>query len=98
MPVLKELSIAGPVLFLLLLLSDALIGPAATQSLTNRRAWIGAEQVPAERWLFKDSIATCVSWEGTYPFRAEPGMAKTAAVRVRDVFAQFVPGQRSRQG
>lgn len=100
MPVLKELAIAVPVLFLLLLLSDALFGSADTQaeSLTSNRTWIGAESVPAERFLFNGSIVTSPSWQGAYPVRAAFRARKSPALRIRGVFAQFVPGDPSRQG
>ena len=98
MGVLKDLAIAGPVLALLLLLSNAFLGPDATDrpSLTNNRAWIGAELVPAERWLAKDSIPMGACWRGGYAAPAERRDARTAAGRVRDVFSQFVPGESSR--
>ena len=98
MGVLKDLAIAGPVLALLLLLSNAFLGPDATdrRSLTNDRAWIGAELVPAERWLAKDSITTGASWRGVYAAPAQRWAARTAALRVRDVFSQFVPGASDR--
>jgi hypothetical protein len=99
MPILKELAIAGPVLFLLLFLSDACFGPADTQakSLTGDTAWIGAEVVPPERFLFNGSIVSSPSWQGAYPARTAFRMAKTPAVRIRGVFAQFAP-DRSREG
>jgi hypothetical protein len=100
MPILKELAIAAPVLFLLLLLSEACFGPADTQakSLTGDRAWIAAESVPAERFLFSGSIVTSPSWRGAYPVRTAFRPRKTPASRIRGVFAQFVPGDPSRQG
>ena len=98
MGVLKDLAIAGPVLALLLLLSNAFLGPDATDgpSLTNGRAWIGADLVPAERWLAKDSITTGASWHGAYTAPAQRWVARSAALRVRDVFSQFVPGESNR--
>jgi hypothetical protein len=98
MGVLKDLAIAGPVLALLLLLSNAFLGPDATgrRSLTSGRAWIGAELVPAERWLAKDSITTGASWHGAYAAPVQRWVARTAAVRIRDVFSQFVPGENNR--
>jgi hypothetical protein len=98
MPVLKELAVAGPVLAVLLFLSHTFLGPDAIggQSLTNNRTWIGAEPVPAERWLAKDSIVTGASWQGADAVSAQRWVAKTAAVRVRDVFSQFVATERSR--
>jgi hypothetical protein len=98
MGVLKDIAIAGPVLALLLFLSNAFLGPDATDrpSLTNNRAWIGAELVPAERWLAKDSITTGASWHGEYTAPAQRWVARTAALRVRDVFSQFVPGESDR--
>jgi hypothetical protein len=98
MPILKELAIAGPVLAVLLFLSHTFLGPDAVEgkSLTNDRAWIGAELVPAERWLAKDSIVTGASWQGVSTAPAQHRVAKNAAVRVRDVFSQFVPAERSR--
>ena len=98
MPVLKELAIAGPVLALLLFLSHTFLGPGAadSKSLTNRGAWIGAELVPDERWLVKDSIVTGAAWQGNYAPLAQRRIAKNAAVRVRDVFSQFLPAERSR--
>ena len=100
MGVLKDLAIAGPVLALLLLLSNAFLGPDPTDrpSLTNNRTWIGAELVPAERWLAKDSITTGASWHGATTAPAQRSVAKTAALRVRDVFSQFVPGTSNRAG
>jgi hypothetical protein len=98
MGVLKDLAIAGPVLAVLLLLSNAFLGPDATdrRSLTSGRTWIGAELVPAERWLAKDSITTGASWRGAYAAPAQHWVARTAAVRIRDVFSQFVPGENNR--
>jgi hypothetical protein len=98
MSVLKDLAIAGPVLALLLLLSNAFLGPDATDrpSLTNGRAWIGTELVPAERWLAKDSITTGASWHGATTAPAPRWVARSAALRVRDVFSQFVPGASDR--
>jgi hypothetical protein len=98
MGVLKDLAIAGPVLALLLLLSNAFLGPDATDrpSLTNNRTWIGADLVPAERWLAKDSITTGASWHGAYTTPAPRWIARTAALRVKDVFSQFVPGASDR--
>jgi hypothetical protein len=100
MGVLKDLAIAGPVLALLLLLSNAFLGPNATdrRSLTSGRTWIGAELVPAERWLAKDSITTGASWHGATTAPAQRWVATTAALRVRDVFSQFVPGASNRAG
>jgi hypothetical protein len=93
MRMLKELAIAIPVLFLLFLLTDRFLDPTATRafSLTNRGAWVGAELVPAQRLLFGESIATGTAWRGAYPNEAP-------ALRIRDVFAQFAPVSRSRQG
>lgn len=98
MSVLKDLAIAGPALALLLLLSNAFLGPDATArpSLTSGRAWIGADLVPAERWLAKDSITTGASWHGAYTAPAARWVARTAALRGRDVFSQFVPGASNR--
>jgi len=98
MSILKDLAIAAPVLALLLLLSNAFLGPDATdrQSLTSGRTWIGAGLVPAERWLAKDSITTGASWHGAYTAPAARWVARTAALRVRDVFSQFVPGESDR--
>ena len=100
MRMLKELAIAIPVLFLLLFLADSFVDPATTRaySLTSRKAWVGAELVPAKRFLFAESIATGASWRGAYPNEARSEIAKPPALRIRDVFAQFAPGNRSRQG
>jgi hypothetical protein len=100
MRVLKELAIAIPVLFLLFILTDSFLGPAATQaySLTNSRAWVGAELVPAERLLFEESIVTGASWRGAYAEVVPARLAKAPALRIKDVFAQFMPRDRSRQG
>jgi hypothetical protein len=98
MGVLKDLAIAGPVLALLLFLSNAFLGPDTTdkRSLMNNSAWIGAELVPAERWLAKDSITTGASWRGIHTAPAQRWAARTAALRVKDVFSQFVPGASDR--
>ena len=100
MRMLKELAIALPVLFLLCLLTSNLIDPAATRtgSLTNRKAWVGAELVPAGRLLFDESMTTGASWRGAYPSDPPSKIAKTPALRIKGVFAQFVPGNRSREG
>ena len=100
MGVLKDLAIAGPVLAVLLLLSHAFLGSDAIdrQSLTSGRAWIGADQVPAERWLVKDSITTGASWHGATTAPAQRWVTRNAALRVRDVFSQFVPGESNRAG
>lgn len=100
MRMLKDLAVAGPVLVLLLLLSDVFLGPDAidSQSLTGGRAWawIGADDVPDTRWFVKDSIVTGPSWRGEYPAPAERWLARSAAARVKDAFAQFVPGETGR--
>ena len=100
MRMLKELAIAIPVLFLLFLLTDSFLDPTATRafSLTNRNVWVGVELVPAERLLFDESISTGASWRGAYPNEAPARIAKTSTLRIRDVFAQFASGNRSRQG
>ena len=100
MRMLKELTIALPLLFLLFALTDIFLDPAATRaySLANRKAWVGAELVPAERFLFDEPIATGASWRGAYPNEAPAEIARTPALRIKDVFAQFAPGNRSRQG
>jgi hypothetical protein len=100
MRMLKELAIAIPVLFLLFLLTDSFLDPTATRaySRTNRNAWVGAELVPAERLLFDESIATGASWRGAYPNEAPAKTVKTPTLRIRDVFAQFAPVNRSRRG
>jgi hypothetical protein len=102
MRILKDLAVAGPVLVLLLLLSDAFLGPDTIdrQSLAGGRAWswIGADEVPDTRWFVKDSIVTGPSWRGEYPAPAERWSARSAAARVKDAFAQFVPGENGRTG
>jgi hypothetical protein len=100
MRMLKELAIAIPVLFLLFLLTDSFLDPTATRAYprTDRNAWVGAELVPAERLLFDESIATGAAWRGAYPNQASARVAKTPALRIRGVFAQFGPVNRSRQG
>ena len=100
MRMLKELAIAAPILFLLFFLTDSLVGPAATQpdASAGRNVWVGAELIPAERFLFNEPIVTGASWQGTYPALVRYRAARSAAVRVKDVFAQFVPGDGGRQG
>src|ERR1700761_3538289 len=102
MRMLKDLAVAGPVLVLLLLLSDAFLGPAAIDAppFAGGRAWswIGADDVPDARWFLQDSIVTGPSWRGEYPAPAERSFAMSAAARVKDAFAQFVPGENGRTG
>jgi hypothetical protein len=102
MRILKDLAVAGPLLVLLLLLSDAFLGPAAIdgQQLRGGRAWswIGADDVPDARWLVQDSIVTGPSWRGEYPAPVARWAAISAAARVKDAFAQFVPGENGRTG
>ena len=41
--------------------------------------------------LFDESIATGAAWQGAYPNEAPARIAKTPALRIRGVFAQFGP-------
>ena len=70
----------------------------AKASIAGGSPWIGADQVPAERWLVKDSITTGGSWMGADPNPADRRFARevTPAARVREAFAQFVPGESGR--
>lgn len=102
MPIFKELALAVPALALYLLVSDALFGPAqdahAGRSTAVSGVWIGADSLPAERWLAKDSFVTggsgVAAGRPVDPRRFEPGV--TPHARIRGVFAQFVPGESGR--
>ena len=97
MPILKELALAVTALVMFLFISNAFFGPAESEgikdSTTSGRPWMGAD--PAERWLAKDSITTGGSWMGAQPAPAKRRFS-TPAARIREVFAQFVPGERRR--
>ena len=99
MPILKELALAVTALVMFLFISNAFLGPAESEgikdSTTSGRPWIGTDPVPAERWLAKDSITTGGSWMGAQPAPAKRRFS-TPAARIREVFAQFVPGERRR--
>ena len=66
MPIFREIALAVSALAIFLFLSNAFLGPDERQepSPTSDRPWIGAEFVPAERWLAKETITTGRSWKG----------------------------------
>lgn len=104
MPVLKEFCLAIAAFVAFLYVSHACLGPdesdAIKHSLTSRQSWLDADAVPAERWLAKDSITTAGPfWPGMEQAPSERGFARygSPAARVRQVFAQFVPGERKRE-
>lgn len=103
MPILKEFCLAIAAFVAFLYASHAYLGPdesdAVRYSVTSRQSWLGADAVPAERWLVKDSITTGAFWTGPEPAPAARRFAgyPSPAARVNQVFAQFVPGERRRQ-
>jgi len=103
MPILREFCLAIAAFVAFLYASHAYLGPdesdAVKHSVTSRQSWLGADAVPAERWLAKDSITTGPFWTGTEPAPSERRFASYAspAGRVGQVFAQFVPGERRRE-
>lgn len=98
MTVLRELALSVAALVVFLFVSHALSGPVENERINqsiSASAWIGADPLPAERWLVKDSITTGRPWTGTEPAPAARRFARavTPARRVKEVFAQFVPGE-----
>jgi len=101
MAIWKELALAGPALVLFLFISNALLGPDENERIkdtaTISGSWIGADRIPAGRWLAKYSITTGGPLIDTDPASAKRWGARQVApaARVRKVFAQFVPGENS---
>ena len=100
MPILRELVLAVPLLVLSLLVSAAVFGPGeqAVPSTAVSRDWIGADSLPAARWLAKQSFVTGgPQVVADRPFAAHrPDRDLTPQARIRSVFAQFVPGESGR--
>ncbi len=102
MSVFKEAVLAVPALVLVLLLSDALLGPDAHErsgaSIAVGTSWIGSDPPPSERWLAKESIVTGgpQSAAARSPDSYRLATNITPGARIRGVFAQFVPGVRDR--
>jgi hypothetical protein len=100
MPIFREIALAVSALAIFLFLSNAFLGPDERQepSPTSDRPWIGAEFVPAERWLAKETITTGRSWKGAEPVAMARGFIRelTPHARIKGVFAQFVPSESRR--
>lgn len=95
---LKETAIGLLVLVLLLFVSHSFLGPDESyrQSTIGPTSWLGAVQVPAARFLAKDSITGSVSrfYVVGVSLEQESAGGLTPEARIRTVFAQFVPGVR----
>ena len=100
MPILKELAVAAAALVLFFFINAAFPVPddQGKPSATGDRPWIGAEFVPAERWLVKDLITTGKSWNGADPTPVGRGFGRdlTPHARIKGVFAQFIPSESRR--
>ena len=100
MPILRELVLAVPILVLCLLISAAVFGPDehAMPSSAISSDWIGADALPAARWLATESFVT--GGPRVTADRPSGGHRRdrdvTPQARIRSVFAQFVPGESGR--
>ena len=85
MPILKEFCLAIAAFVAFLYASHACFGPderdAVKYSVTSRQSWLGADAVPAERWLAKDLITTGPFWTGTEPAPSERSIRKLRLAR-----------------
>ena len=100
MPILREVALAVPALIVCLLISDAVFGPdeRAAPPVAVSRTWIGADSLPAARWIAQDSFVTGEPRVATEQPSAEQLREKdvTPQARIKRVFAQFVPGESGR--
>ena len=98
MSLLKETTITVPVLVVLLFVSHVFFGPDETYqpSTIRRTSWLGAVQVPEERFLAKDSFTGRASHADVASASLEQVSSGnlTPQARIRTVFAQFVSGMR----
>lgn len=93
MSVLKETTIAVPVVAALLFVSHIIFGPDESYRGPAITSWLGAVQVPDERFLAKDSFTGGPSGADVVnaPSEDVPIADLTPQARIRTVFAQFVP-------
>jgi hypothetical protein len=102
MPILRELALAVPALVVCLLVSHAVFGPDPDTPVRPSAAvsggWIGADALPAARWLAKDSFVTGGPNAVIDRPSGEPRRERsvTPQARIHGVFAQFVPGESGR--
>jgi len=98
MPILRELVLAIPMLILCLLVSAAVFGPDehALPSVAVSDTWIGADSLPAARWLAKESFASGELRPAAEPALRERRRDIAPQARIRSVFARFVPGESGR--
>ena len=99
MSILKEVAIAVPAMVLLLFVSHTFLGSDESYGpATGPKSWLGGEPIPPERFLAKNSMTGGASRTVAEPSPMEWGLARdlTAEARVRDVFTQFVTGERRR--
>ncbi|WP_298253507.1 hypothetical protein [Bradyrhizobium sp.] len=91
MSTLKETTIAVPVVAALLFVSHIIFGPDESCRLPAITSWLGAVQVPDERFLATDSFTGRASDVVNAPSEDVPAADLTPQARIRTVFAQFVP-------
>jgi len=94
MPDVKEAAIAVQALALFLFVGHAFLGADEGYGRPTGSSWLGAASVPDERFLAKDSMAGSAS--GLLQLERTAAIDLTPQSRIRDVFAQFVPGERRR--
>jgi hypothetical protein len=95
MPEVKEAAIAVQALALFLFVGHAFLGPDEGYGRpAGLNSWLGAASVPDERFLAKGTMAGSAS--GPVQLERTAAMDLTPQARIRDVFAQFVPGERRR--
>ena len=95
MPDVKEVAIAVQALALFLFVGHAFLGPDEGYARsTGPSSWLGGAAVPAERFLAKYPMTGSAS--GPVASERTPGRDLTPQARIRDVFAQFAPGERRR--
>jgi hypothetical protein len=99
MVILKESALAVLALVLFLFVSNLFLGPGENDhikdTVTSNGSWIGADRISADRLLAQYSITNDGPLIGTDPASARRWVARyvAPATRVRQVFAQFVPGE-----
>jgi hypothetical protein len=80
MPVFKELALAAPAMVLFLFVSDVFLGPGENERIkdpiTSVSPRVGADLVPAERWLAMNTTASRSAWIGTDSVPAERWLVK----------------------
>ena len=95
MPDVKEVAIAVQALALCLFVGHADLGPVEGYGRsTDPSSWLGGASVPAERFLAIYPITGSAS--GSLPLERAAARDLTPQARIRDVFAQFAPGERRR--